>query len=115
MPRAVICRLCFETKALGELSRLPTGEISDICLVCRESELRAVLSLLETILAVDDQLANPRYPDNEITQELSFKRHVGSCCKECVSEYEEGYDIRVASGDGSCCCRDDGLNKLLIT
>jgi hypothetical protein len=67
-PRAVICRLCMETKALSELSRSASGHVTDVCLVCRERELRAVLAQVEAILAIDDQLANPKHPDDEITQ-----------------------------------------------
>jgi hypothetical protein len=74
-PRAVICRLCFETKALSELSRSASGVITDICLVCRESELRAVLAQVESILSMDAQLARPKHPDNEITVEVVVKKY----------------------------------------
>lgn len=74
-PRAVICRLCFETKALSELSRSASGHITDVCLVCRERELRAVLVKVEAILANDSQLANPKHSDNEITLEVVRKLH----------------------------------------
>lgn len=69
-PRAVICRLCMDTKALSELSRSASGHITDVCLVCRERELRAVLAQVEAILANDDQAAYHRYSDNEITVEV---------------------------------------------
>lgn len=74
-PRAIICRLCFETKALSELSRAPSGHITDVCLVCRERELRAVLAQVEAILSLDDQLAKPKHPDNEITLEVVRRFH----------------------------------------
>lgn len=88
-PRAIICRLCFETKALSELSRAASGHITDVCLVCRESELRAVLAQVEAILRVDSQLASPRHSDNEITLEVARKfypcGHVddGCWCLSC--------------------------------
>jgi len=63
----------METKALEELSRSASGQITDICLVCRESELRAVLAQVEAILAMDNQLASPRYPDSELTKEVTLK------------------------------------------
>lgn len=89
VPRAVICRLCFDTKALSELSRSTSGHITDVCLVCRESELRAVLAQVEAILAIDDQLANPKHSDSEITLEVVRKAypcgHVddGCWCLRC--------------------------------
>lgn len=73
-PRAVICRLCMETKALSELSRSADGHITDVCLVCRERELRAVLAQIEAILAFDAYLAGPTYRDGDITQELPRMR-----------------------------------------
>lgn len=68
-PRAMICRLCMDTKALSELSRDVSGQVSDICLVCRERELRAVLAQVEAILS----LSFPNHPDNEITVEVVRK------------------------------------------
>lgn len=72
-PRAIICRLCFDTKALSELSRSASGHVTDVCLVCRERELRAVLAQVEAILSHDNQLANPKHSDSEITLEVVRK------------------------------------------
>lgn len=72
-PRAVICRLCMDTKALSELSRSASGDITDICLVCRERELRAVLAQVEALLAADEMFVRPKYSDDEITQEVVLK------------------------------------------
>lgn len=90
VPRAVICRLCMDTKALSELSRSAGGQVTDICLVCRERELRAVLAQVEAILAIDNQLANPKHPDTELTVEVKRKTFLcgciddGSCwCNRC--------------------------------
>lgn len=89
IPRAIICRLCYESKALSELSRAPDGAITDVCLVCRERELRAVLAQVEAILATDDRLANPRHPDGETTQVIQRETfecgHVddGCWCLRC--------------------------------
>lgn len=88
----MICRLCFDTKALSELSRTTSGHITDVCLVCRERELRAVLAQVEAILALDDRLANPRHPDGEETQTIQRKNfdcgHIDDgcwclCCHYC--------------------------------
>jgi hypothetical protein len=86
-PRAVICRLCFETKALSELSRSASGDITDVCLVCREKELRAVLAQVEAILTTDDQFVDskhPKNPDNEITVETVVVKH----CYWCAHQIE---------------------------
>lgn len=80
----------METKALSELSRSTSGHITDVCLVCRERELRAVLAQVEAILSLDNQLANPKHSDSEITMEVARKfypcGHVddGTCwCLRC--------------------------------
>lgn len=88
-PRAIICRLCMEAKALSELSRSANGQVTDICLVCRERELRAVLAQVEAILSLDHQLAHPKYSDGELTKEVKLKffecGHVddGCWCLRC--------------------------------
>lgn len=77
----------MDTKALSELSRSTSGEITDVCLVCRERELRAVLAQVEAILSIDNQLANPKNSDSEITQEVLRALpcgHFSTCwCKSC--------------------------------
>lgn len=89
IPQSIICRLCFETKALSELSRSANGHITDVCLVCRERELRAVLAQVEAILSLDNQLADPKHPDSELTQKVTLKffecGHVddGCWCLRC--------------------------------
>jgi hypothetical protein len=66
--QTVLCCLCFESKRLDELSRDADGDLTDVCLVCRQKELQAVLAQIVVILATDDQLVDSQRSNCETTQ-----------------------------------------------
>jgi len=79
----------MDTKALSELSRSGSGQVTDICLVCRERELRAVLAQVEAILAPETVIDQSTIQSsNEITVEVDLKilqcGHPTTCwCSNC--------------------------------
>jgi len=70
--KAVICRLCRESKWASELSRTADGHYTDICLTCFQKEALAIVVQLETIMGLAIG-PTPKTTGNEITQEVTLR------------------------------------------
>jgi hypothetical protein len=67
--QTVMCCLCFESKAVQELSKDVDGNLTDVCLVCRQKELQAVLTQVAVILSEEVRIEQSTTQSNsEITQ-----------------------------------------------
>jgi hypothetical protein len=90
-----MCCLCFESKRLEELSQDADGHLTDVCLVCRQKELQAILAQVAAILAPEAVIDQSTIrPNNEITQEVVvYMRRCGHSsvrwwgdCPDCEAE-----------------------------
>lgn len=45
--KTVMCCLCFEGKSFAELSRTPEGDLTDVCMTCRQIEIQMILNKKE--------------------------------------------------------------------
>ena len=85
----VICRLCSDEKLVAELSRDADGYLTDVCLVCRQKELQAILVQVAAILEPHGQVVKvDPLASNETTQEVVMEKlpcgHVSTCwCFTC--------------------------------
>lgn len=71
-PQTVVCRLCLGQNRPQELSRDADGHLTDVCLVCRQKELQAVLAQVAAILGPETVIDQSTIdPNSEITQEIT--------------------------------------------